>query len=189
MTVEVRAGRIAGSLFAIRFLGSAIGPRRSHTAGLPVSAAAASVLLAVSGHALAQTTRTPASSTSTISTLPASTSTSPNAPCDAFNPTSSCYSTRASRLPCYSATGADQRCADVSTPSTPAQSSRQTSVAGHTSDRAFTEDQAIAKIQARGFSNVSQLKKDYQGRWRGKADKDGTTLSVTLAPNGDITTD
>ncbi|WP_244425462.1 hypothetical protein [Bradyrhizobium sp. STM 3843] len=47
----------------------------------------------------------------------------------------------------------------------------------------------MAKLQARGFSNVSQLKKDYQGRWRGKADKDGATLSVTLAPNGDITTD
>ena len=189
MTVEVRVGSIAGSAFAIRLLGSAIRPRRSHTAGLRVSAAAASVLLVVSGHALAQTTRTTASSSATTSTVPSSTSTSPNSPCNASNPTSSCYSTRAPRLPCYSATGPDERCADVTTPSAPAQSSGQTPVAARTSDRAFTEDQAIAKLQARGFSNVSQLKKDYQGRWRGKADKDGTTLSVTLAPNGDITTD
>src|SRR4051812_19287461 len=37
----------------------------------------------------------------------------------------------------------------------------------------FTEGQAKSRIESNGFSNVSELRKDDQGVWRGKAMKDG----------------
>ena len=44
-------------------------------------------------------------------------------------------------------------------------------VAGRNS---FTEGQAKSKIEGAGFSNVSELKKDDNGVWRGKASKGGS---------------
>ena len=38
---------------------------------------------------------------------------------------------------------------------------------------ALTETQAKARIEAQGFTNVSELKKDAQGAWNAKAMKDG----------------
>jgi hypothetical protein len=37
----------------------------------------------------------------------------------------------------------------------------------------FTEGQAKSRIESNGFANVSDLRKDDQGVWRGKAMKDG----------------
>ena len=37
----------------------------------------------------------------------------------------------------------------------------------------FTEGQAKSRIESNGFSNVTELRKDDQGVWRGKATKDG----------------
>ncbi len=37
----------------------------------------------------------------------------------------------------------------------------------------FTEAQAKGRIEAAGFTNISELKKDDQGVWRGKASKGG----------------
>src|SRR5947199_7931449 len=51
----------------------------------------------------------------------------------------------------------------------------------------FTEGQAKSRIEAGGFANVSRLRKDNQGVWRGKAMKDGKSISVSLDFQGNVT--
>src|SRR5215204_1402790 len=50
----------------------------------------------------------------------------------------------------------------------------------------FTEGQAKSRIEERGFSEVSDLRKDDQGVWRGKAKKDGRTVDVSLDFQGNV---
>lgn len=50
----------------------------------------------------------------------------------------------------------------------------------------FTESQARSRIESRGFSNVSGLKKDDQSIWRGTATKDGKTVAVALDYQGNV---
>jgi hypothetical protein len=50
----------------------------------------------------------------------------------------------------------------------------------------FTEGQAKSRIEANGFSNVSGLQKDPDGVWRGKAMKNGSSVSVGLDFQGNI---
>jgi periplasmic protein CpxP/Spy len=52
---------------------------------------------------------------------------------------------------------------------------------------AMTEPQAKAHIQAQGYSNVSELKKNAQGQWTAKAMKDGKSHDVSLDTRGQIT--
>jgi hypothetical protein len=56
-------------------------------------------------------------------------------------------------------------------------------VAGRNS---FTEDEAKSRIEKMGFSNVSNLKKDDNGVWRGRATKDGKTVDVSLDYQGNV---
>jgi hypothetical protein len=51
----------------------------------------------------------------------------------------------------------------------------------------FTEGQAKARIEARGYANVSGLAKDTNGFWRGKAMRDGKPVNVTLDYQGNVT--
>ena len=50
----------------------------------------------------------------------------------------------------------------------------------------FTEGQAKSRIESSGYSNVSELKKDDNGVWRGKAMKDGKSVEVSLDFQGNI---
>jgi putative membrane protein len=50
----------------------------------------------------------------------------------------------------------------------------------------FTEGQAKSRIESQGFTSVSALTKDDQGIWRGKATKDGKTVTVSLDFHGDV---
>ena len=50
----------------------------------------------------------------------------------------------------------------------------------------FTEGEAKSRIEARGFANVSELKKDDQGVWRGKAMQDGKMVDVALDFQGNV---
>lgn len=50
----------------------------------------------------------------------------------------------------------------------------------------FTEDQARSRIQDAGYSDVSDLKKDDQGIWRGQAMKNGKSTAVGLDYQGNI---
>ncbi len=59
----------------------------------------------------------------------------------------------------------------------------QAPVAGANS---FTEGQARSRIEDKGFANVTDLKKDDKGVWRGTAMKDGKSTSVALDYQGNI---
>jgi hypothetical protein len=50
----------------------------------------------------------------------------------------------------------------------------------------FTEGQAKSRIESKGFSNVSGLKKDDRGVWRGTAMRDGESVDVSLDFEGNI---
>jgi hypothetical protein len=56
-------------------------------------------------------------------------------------------------------------------------------VAGRNS---FTEGEAKSRIEKMGFINVSNLKKDDNGVWRGRATKDGKTVDVSLDYQGNV---
>jgi hypothetical protein len=56
-------------------------------------------------------------------------------------------------------------------------------VAGRNS---FTEGQAKSAIEKAGYTNVTELKKDDNGVWRGKASKSGSTNAVTVDFQGNV---
>jgi hypothetical protein len=138
-------------------------------------------LCVVSDSSFGQTTRTSPSASSTSKNIPSSSSTSANSPCNPTNPTSPCYSANAPRNPCYSAVTPNEPCSTTTTPSSQPSPPPATEVTSpHATERAFTADQAKAQIEADGYSNVSGLRKDVKGVWRGKAMKDGLSVNVTL---------
>ncbi len=52
----------------------------------------------------------------------------------------------------------------------------------------FTEGQARSRIEAAGFSDVSELKQDDQGIWRGRAMHNGQQVGVALDYQGNVST-
>jgi hypothetical protein len=56
-------------------------------------------------------------------------------------------------------------------------------VAGRNS---FTEGQAKSKIEDAGYTNVTELKKDDNGVWRGKASKSGSATAVSVDFQGNV---
>ena len=51
----------------------------------------------------------------------------------------------------------------------------------------FTEGQAKSKIEEAGYTNVTSLKKDDNGVWRGKASKGGRNVDVSVDYQGNVT--
>ena len=56
-------------------------------------------------------------------------------------------------------------------------------VAGRNS---FTEGQAKSKIEDAGYTNVTELRKDDNGVWRGKASKSGSATAVSVDFQGNV---
>jgi len=50
----------------------------------------------------------------------------------------------------------------------------------------FTQGEAKSRIEKMGFSNVTDLKKDDKGVWRGRAMKDGKMVDVSLDYQGNV---
>ena len=50
----------------------------------------------------------------------------------------------------------------------------------------YTEGEARRRIEEKGFGQVSDLKKDDQGIWRGTTTKDGKTMGVALDYQGNV---
>jgi putative membrane protein len=50
----------------------------------------------------------------------------------------------------------------------------------------FTEGQAQSRIEGAGFSQVTGLKKDDQGIWRGSATKNGKQVPVSVDFRGNV---
>ena len=53
----------------------------------------------------------------------------------------------------------------------------------------FTQGQAKSRMESEGFSNVTNLKKDDNGVWRGQADRSGSQVFVWLDYKGNVGTD
>ena len=51
----------------------------------------------------------------------------------------------------------------------------------------FTEGQAKSRLEANGYSNVSGLKKDDNGVWKGTATHSGAQVNVSVDYRGNIT--
>lgn len=51
----------------------------------------------------------------------------------------------------------------------------------------FTEGQAKSRLEANGYSNVTALKKDDNGVWKGTATHSGAQVSVSVDYRGNIT--
>jgi periplasmic protein CpxP/Spy len=66
--------------------------------------------------------------------------------------------------------------------------SPQTTGAVEPGANSFTEAQARSRLEAQGFSNVTELRKDDQGIWRGKAQRDGKSVSVGIDYKGTVQT-
>lgn len=65
----------------------------------------------------------------------------------------------------------------------PDQKNSNAPVAGANS---FTEGQARSRIEDAGYTGVSDLKKDDNGVWRGKAKKGGSTTGVSVDFQGNV---
>ncbi len=50
----------------------------------------------------------------------------------------------------------------------------------------FTEGQAKSRIESAGFKDLSDLKKDGDGIWRGKATRDGKVMAVGFDYKGNL---
>jgi hypothetical protein len=130
--------------------------------------------LIVIGPALGQTQPTRPSAFATFPALP-TLPTAALSPCNrysSFNPTSSCYTD--TPYPSYSASEPFELPNDKNREPSP---------------RAINLDanQARSLIEAKGYSNISELQKDGHGIWRGKGTmKDGRPVDVTLDLEGNI---
>ena len=145
---------------------------------------AAVALVAASGMAFAQ-------GTATTGTAPSTT-----APGATMTPGTNVTGTPGTVAP-TTAGGAQTPAATVNT--TPQSTSRSPSAVQTTNTmhrtgaapvpgrNSFTMAQASRRIAAAGFTNVTGLKKDGQGIWRGQAQKDGNPTAVSLDYQGTVT--
>ena len=53
----------------------------------------------------------------------------------------------------------------------------------------FTMSEAKSRIEGKGYGQVTSLKKDSNGIWRGMARKDGQRVHVSVDYQGNVTTD
>jgi len=75
---------------------------------------------------------------------------------------------------------------DAKQPANPPAAQTQPAAPTAPSSAAVTETQAKAHIEAQGFTNVSELKKDAQGMWSAKAMKDGKAVQLSLDARGNV---
>ena len=50
----------------------------------------------------------------------------------------------------------------------------------------FTESQAKSRIEGAGYSDITELKKDDHGVWRGKAKKGGKSADISVDFQGNV---
>ena len=141
---------------------------------------ATAALLAVSGAALAQGTATqpstavpPATATQPSTAVPPATATTPAGTAGGQTPSAAVNTTPATSSPRPSA---------VQTTNT----THRTAAAPVPGRNSFTQGEAVRRITAAGYTKVTGMQKDRQGIWRGRADKDGSSVAVSLDYQGNV---
>lgn len=76
---------------------------------------------------------------------------------------------------------------DANTPAVNTPNSPPNPAAPVAGANSFTESQAKSRLETNGFSNVSALQKDANGVWRGKANKGGKAVDVSVDFQGNVT--
>ena len=76
---------------------------------------------------------------------------------------------------------------DANTPAVNTPNSPPNPAAPVAGANSFTEAQAKSRLETNGFSNVSALQKDANGVWRGKANKGGKAVDVSVDFQGNVT--
>jgi len=76
---------------------------------------------------------------------------------------------------------------DPSTPAVTTPNSPNNPGAPAAGANSFTEAQAKSRLESSGFTNVSGLKQDAQGVWRGKGTKAGQIVDVSIDYQGNMT--
>ncbi len=59
-------------------------------------------------------------------------------------------------------------------------------MAADSTDKGVSQDSAVARIAAKGFSSISGLTKDANGVWHAKAVKSGDSMDVTVDADGKV---
>lgn len=149
---------------------------------------------AVSAPALAQTS--PAAPDRNPPAATMQNSTNPAAPAPAPNDRAVGTTDRATMAPGTAAPGTatDRSGATTAGPSTEGGQSAvrvddgtRTAATPQPGANSFTEGQARSRIEAAGFSNVTELQKDDQGIWRGRGMRNGQQVGVALDFTGAVT--
>jgi hypothetical protein len=65
----------------------------------------------------------------------------------------------------------------------PSENNSAAPVAGANS---FTHDEAVSRLESKGYTKVKHLKQDSSGVWRGTAMKDGQSVSVSVDYQGNV---
>jgi hypothetical protein len=81
------------------------------------------------------------------------------------------------------AQGADQAGPQNPAVKSPSDNNSMAPVAGANS---FTHDEAVSRIEGKGYTKVKHLKKDAGGVWRGTAMKDGQSVPVSVDYQGNV---
>lgn len=119
----------------------------------------------------------------TLGVAGAQTSTSPTAP---TSPTTSSTTPSTSMNPAHPDTSPDARARAGGNNNEAVATTSANATQPAKGSNSFTEGQAQARIQDSGFTNVTGLKKDDDGVWRGQAQKGGQTTSVWLDYKGNV---
>ena len=135
---------------------------------------AAVALLAASGVAYAQT----ATSTS-----------QPSAPATGANASNSVLppGPPGSQTPSATVNSSPQSASNSPSAVQTSNTTQRTSAAPVPGRNSFTMSEAAGRIASAGYSDVTGLKKDPQGIWRGTAKKGGNTVPVSLDYQGNVT--
>jgi hypothetical protein len=89
-------------------------------------------------------------------------------------------------IPALAQTAAPPANPDARTPAVNTPNSPPNPGAPAAGANSFTEGQAKSRIEARGYANVSGLRKDDNGVWRGMAMKDGKSVNVSVDFQGNV---
>jgi hypothetical protein len=92
----------------------------------------------------------------------------------------------ASTIPALAQTARPPANKDANTPAVNTPNSPPNPGAPVAGANSFTEGQAKSRIEDKGFKNVSGLKKDANGVWRGKADQNGKAVTVSVDFQGNV---
>lgn len=134
--------------------------------------------VAASGVALAQTTTSP-------STAPPATTTTPMTP---MTPAPGAPGTLGSTTPMTPGTSSGPSTSTAPAAVTTTAEPTRTTQAPVPGANSFTEGQAKARMEERGYTQLTDIRKDDQGIWRARGMKDGQSVGVALDYQGNIVT-